>query len=367
MGKLMFIDANNLGVRSAFANSELHADTIDFSKDFNPDDTLDGKTQFPTGAIHGFFRSITSYRKEYPEHYLVAVWDGGYPRRLAMSQEAVKTGAIPEAYKENRRKKDAPQPIKDFVRQKPEIQAMLSLTNIPQVIVRGEEADDVIASYVDQDHDNELIAQTTDKDYYQLFRDKVTILRGDGIMLDRDWFVREYGIQPKQWVDVAAFMGDDGDNIFGVPGWGEGTSCKYIAEHGDYQTVLRLFHEQYDKVRDTLPDLSGEEFRVLKGLKNKKGHSVYPDLTDTMPFTGVAMAYENGKIKLPKVALTALMYESRTGLAYSLKMMRKDIKVPALPATWDRQKQDEFVAVCDKYQLSVVSQDADVICAKQPA
>jgi 5'-3' exonuclease len=365
MGKYLFVDANNLGIRSAFANSDLKAEMIDFSEDFNPDDTLDGKAYFPTGAIHGFFRSLASFRQMYPDYYIAVVWDGGYQRRTAMTEPMVKTGVIPEVYKANRKRGEVPQAIKDFQKQKPELKKLISLTNIPQIIVNGEEADDVIASYAKQLQNSEFVAQTTDKDYYQLFRPGLWILKGDGTLIDGEWFKSEYGLEPKQWVDVAAFMGDDGDSIHGVPAWGEKTACKHVARLGDFRKVLAELHVSHDDLRLKFPDLKGDAFLALKNMETKAKHPVYPEVQEWMPFTGVAMAYEEGKVKIPKVELTALIYESRCDLAYNLKKMRDDIAVPGLPS-WDRQKQAEFKELCGKYQLETVASDSEALCWKQP-
>lgn len=365
MGKYLFVDGNNLGIRSAFANQDLKVEMIDFKGDFNPDDTLQDKAFFPTGALHGFFRSLTSFIRNYKDHYVAVVWDGGYRRRIAMSEPMVKTGVVPEVYKENRKKGDVPQAIQDYRKQKPELKRILSLTNIPQIVVSGEEADDVIASYSTQLLDSEFVAQTTDQDYYQLFRKGFWILRGDGTLVNLEWFKSEYNLEPKQWLDIAALMGDKGDNIFGVPAWGEKTAIKYIMQHGDFKAVLKSLHERHDHLRNKFPDLNGEAFIALKKLETQAKHPIYPDVMEWMPFTGVAAAYEKGLVKLPKVELTALMYENRCDLAYNLKAMKTDIAVPALPS-WDRQKELEFVEACSKYKLDTVIADASVLCTKQP-
>ena len=110
-GKFLFIDGNNLGVRTAFANSGLRADMIDFKKDdFNPDEAFDDDKSFPTSTLHGFFKTLAMCRQQYPEFYIAVVWDSGYKRRTEESQAAVEKGVIPEPYKANRHRGEKPHP-----------------------------------------------------------------------------------------------------------------------------------------------------------------------------------------------------------------------------------------------------------------
>jgi hypothetical protein len=83
-----------------------------------------------------------------------------------------------------------------------------------------------------------------------------------------------------------------------------------------------------------------------------------------MPFTGVAWAFENKKVKLPKALLVALMYESRVEVAYRLKKMHTEIAVPDLPPM-TRTKLDEFRAFCQKFKLVQVEEKAELLCSPQ--
>lgn len=366
MDRLMLVDGNNLAMRSAYAFN-LSVNLVDFSKDFNPDDVMDDHNNFPTGVLHGFFKSLANIRTHYPEHYIAVVWDGGYKYRSEISKAAVEKGEIPEAYKENRHKKAPDEQMLNFLRQKEELRSAISMTNMPQIVVEGQEADDVIASYVDKylPHMQSIIMATNDKDYFQLLDSKVMILKSDSI-IDTDWFSSEYGgLKPRQWVDAAAFSGDSGDNIFGVPGWGETTAVKAVKEHGSFEGVMLHFHKEFDHLREKHPDIKGEELEALKSIKNSNDRQKYPNISESTPFTGVAAAVEGGKLKMPKVVLTALMYEGRAKLAKVLKQMKRDIALPALP-NWSRNKQADFMKFCEKYRLREVSALSGSLCGTQP-
>lgn len=363
--KFLFIDGNNLGVRHSFANKDLGVDFIDYTSDFNPDETLQVDNHFPTGAIHGFFRTILSLKKMYPDRYICVVWDGKSKARMTESREAVAKGIVPQAYKENRSSAAMPVELANFHRQKPLIISALSMTNIPQVAKSDEEADDVIASFVSKFKGEDILILTNDHDYYQLFDEHVSILDASGTVLTEKWFRNSFGIAPSQWIDVGALMGDSGDNIFGIPWWGEATAVREVARHGGCEAVLKELHLLYDPLRVQHPDLNAEEFTVLKDLKRKDEKPKFPGVKQWMPFTGVALAYDSGKVKIPKDALMALVYESRVPLAKSLKAMRRSIPLPRLPVDLGRNKMDEFASLCQKYSLRETEMAAATICARQ--
>jgi len=184
---------------------------------------------------------------------------------------------------------------------------------------------------------------TSDKDYYQLLSDKVSMWDvSKEELITEESFKGKYCINPKQHVDVGALMGDSGDNIHGIPGWGDKTSIKAIQEHGDWQSVIDDLKEKYKDIRDKYPDVKGEEFEKLKNfrtpaeeIKFKEGKDwkgKYPEITEDMPFTGVALAFEEKRWKPTKELksglknnLLAIMFEERVRLAYSLKKMDTDI------------------------------------------
>ena len=57
----------------------------------------------------------------------------------------------------------------------------------------------------------------------------------------------KYGVRPDQFVDVKALMGDSSDNIPGVPGIGEKTALKLIAEFGSLDGI----YEQLETAKHT--------------------------------------------------------------------------------------------------------------------
>jgi DNA polymerase-1 len=64
---------------------------------------------------------------------------------------------------------------------------------------------------------------TGDKDFFQLVDDGIRVFnpRDPGTWYDPAGVVDKFGVRPDQVVDVLALMGDNTDNIKGVPGIGE--------------------------------------------------------------------------------------------------------------------------------------------------
>ena len=106
----------------------------------------------------------------------------------------------------------------------------------------GYEADDILGTLSKQANDagDAAYLLTGDRDSLQLIGDKTTVLLAtnkETVSFDRAQFVSVYGVQPEQFVDVKALMGDSSDNIPGVPGIGEKTALKLIADYHDLDAL----------------------------------------------------------------------------------------------------------------------------------
>jgi len=305
--KYILIDGNNLAIRSAFANSELTSTT--------------GES---TSVHYGVFQSIITLKNKYPEYQMLMVWDGKSARRMKESKNGVAIGLIRSAYKENRIKDEQPQPLLDFYQQAPYLKRGLEQAGIPQIRLSDFEADDVIASYCAKlKGENEIVVVTSDRDYYQILDDNVSIWDGmkQQLTTKAEWESKNK-ITPSQYVDCGALMGDTGDNIFGIPGWGEKGAFKAICQFKSWENVMADLHKKLDPFRAQYPDLKEDEFKRLSEVVTASGKPKYAEIKIDMPFTGVTLAVEDKTIKsIPKASLMAVMMEERVKLAYSLKKM----------------------------------------------
>jgi len=274
MKKYLFIDGNHLAHRCAHVHKDL---------------TYDSK---PVGMMFGFYKSLVKAKRDFPLHDPVIAWDAGHKRRDEESREGVRKKIVPEAYKENREKNK-----EDIVRwqidqQWNELRASLKYTIFQQVFKSGYEADDIIAAYVLGCNDPCIIL-TSDKDYYQLLEPGVLLMDPvHGKTMDEKAFFEEFGLtDPIQWVDVGALAGDTGDNIFGVPGVGEGTACKLLAKHGNLKNLFVALKEELSAGKE-MPKrhqaiLEYEE-RVMLAQSLKRMDFNIPDMPALLPNIGDA-------------------------------------------------------------------------------
>ena len=108
--------------------------------------------------------------------------------------------------------------------------------------VEGYEADDILGTLARMSADEgvEGYILTGDRDSLQLIGDLTRVLlvkTKETICFDRAMFNEVYGVQPEQFVDVKALMGDTSDNIPGVAGIGEKTALKLISEYGSIDSI----------------------------------------------------------------------------------------------------------------------------------
>ena len=211
-----------------------------------------------TSAIMGFMNSLLDLiKRESPENLAVAFDKGGSSDRLEIFEE----------YKANRN--ETPDAIKIAV---PYIQAILKAMQIPILVKSGYEADDIIGTVAKNAEQNnyEVFMVTPDKDFAQLVSENIFMYRparmGNGIEI---WGVDEVQkkfeiTDPLQVIDFLGMMGDSVDNIPGLPGVGEKTAKKFLAEYGSMEKLL----ENTDKIKGKLREKI--ELNKDKGLLSKK-------------------------------------------------------------------------------------------------
>ena len=250
--KLLLIDGNNMCFRVYWTHQGL---------------SYKGKS---TGVLYGFFRQLVALHKEYPDYFRIIVWDGGHERRTRESEDAVKAGIIPSAYKENRKDRDQDE-MENIIEQMEQLRGMLDMVKCLQVRIRGVEADDIINTYADYagKWKGEAVIVSSDKDFYQTLSPTTKIFDA---MKNEVWteerFITEMGFTPPLWVDVGAIQGDSGDNIIGCDGWGPVTTCKYVREFGGLDAVLDGVKAKQKKNKKEETLLASEpKMRLARSLK----------------------------------------------------------------------------------------------------
>ena len=111
-----------------------------------------------------------------------------------------------------------------------------------------------------------MLIVTGDRDVLQLVSDKVTALMTRRGITEMTRFTpatvaEKYGLSPAQYPDFAAVRGDPSDNLPGIPGVGEKTATKWIAEFGSLQALVDRVDEVKGKAGDALREHLGNVLR----------------------------------------------------------------------------------------------------------
>lgn len=146
-------------------------------------------------------------------------------------------------YKANRK----PMP-EDLAQQMPLIKKLLPLLGIKTVECEGYEADDILGtlSKAAADSGDECYILTGDRDSFQLVSDLVTVrLAGnkETKIYTPERIKEEYGVDPRQMIEVKALMGDTSDNISGVKGIGEKTALSLIQQTGSVEKLYEMLND----------------------------------------------------------------------------------------------------------------------------
>ncbi|MEY3351066.1 MAG: polymerase [Bacteroidota bacterium] len=164
-------------------------------------------------------------------------------------------------YKANRQ--EAPEDLLESI---PDIRKIIEGLNIPIIETDGFEADDVIGTLAKQAEKAgyDVYMVTPDKDYGQLVSDHIKIFKppyqgGEFEIIGPKEVCEKWNITSvAQVIDMLAMMGDAVDNIPGIPGVGEKTAAKLLAEYHTLENVLTN--------ADQLKGALGEKVRQGKDL-----------------------------------------------------------------------------------------------------
>ena len=203
----------------------------------------------PTGAVSGFCSMLfklledskSNENKHKPTHFAV-IFDSA---RKTFRNE------IYSDYKANR--SEAPD---DLAPQFEYIRKSVLAFNLPSVDLVNYEADDLIATYVDQilKKGAKVTIVSSDKDLMQLFNNKVRIFDPmKNKFISEEDVQNKFGVDPSKVIDVQALAGDSSDNVPGVPGIGVKTAAELINKYGNLEKLLKSAHEiKQNKRRETL-------------------------------------------------------------------------------------------------------------------
>ena len=203
------------------------------------------KTGEPTGAIYGVLNMLRKLATDYKARARACVFDAKgrtFRDDLYAEYKATRT-AMPD----------------DLSRQVEPLHDAIRALGWPLLLIDGVEADDVIATLVEQARAQgwRTVISTGDKDLTQLVDARTLWVNTmSNEKLDVAGVQAKFGVPPEKIVDYLALIGDQIDNIPGVDKVGPKTACKWIVQYGSLEGVIAH--------ADEISGLAGENLRKMK-------------------------------------------------------------------------------------------------------
>ncbi|PPK96084.1 DNA polymerase I [Kineococcus xinjiangensis] len=248
--RLLLVDGHSLAYRAFYAL---------------PPENFATSTGQHTNAVYGFTSMLINVLRDEEPTHLAVTFD--------VSRQTFRMAEYAE-YKANRAKSPS-----EFAGQVELIKEVLAALNVPVVLKDGYEADDVIATLTTRAvaAGHEVLVSTGDRDSLQLVGEDVTVLYprkgvSDLVRMTPEVVEERYGVPPQRYPDLAALVGEDSDNLPGVPGVGPKTAAKWIGTYGDLDGVIAHV--------DQIKGKAGESLRAhLDGvLRNRRLNALVRDL-----------------------------------------------------------------------------------------
>ncbi len=243
MEKLILVDGNSLMYRAFYGQGD-------------PTKIKPNSKGVYTNAINAFARMINTLKKNNEYDYLLVAFDKG--------KHTFRHDIMPE-YKAGRAH------MADEMRvQIPYIKDFLVRSNIAQFEIDDFEADDICGTFNKLATDNGLSVDiySSDRDLLQLIGPKTNVfmtIKGMSEVekFDIDHFKEVYEIEPSQFIDLKALMGDKSDNISGVPGIGPKKGIKLLKEYKSVEGIL----EHVDDIKGADKEKFIENTELLRTCK----------------------------------------------------------------------------------------------------
>ncbi|WP_423794330.1 DNA polymerase I [Micrococcus terreus] len=198
-----------------------------------------------TNAVYGFTNMLlTMIRQQRPTHVAVA-FDLDTPTFRSEDYTEYKAG-----------RSKTPE---EFHGQVDLIVKVMQAMNIPTVTMDGFEADDIVATFAARAEAAgwETRVVSGDRDAFQLITEQTLVLYpkkgvSDIPPMDAASIREKYGVEPANYPDLAALVGETADNLPGVPGVGPKTAAKWIGLYGTSEQVLENAEQIKGKAGENL-------------------------------------------------------------------------------------------------------------------
>ena len=212
-----------------------------------------------TSAMFGFTNALADILNNHKPTHIAVAFD--------VSGPTFRNDDYPD-YKANR--EETPDDIKLAI---PYIKKIIEGYRIPILEKEGFEADDVIGTIAKKAEKEgyEVFMVTPDKDFGQLVTDNIKILKpgrqgNKSEVLGVKEVCEKFKVKrPDQVIDMLGLWGDSVDNIPGIPGVGEKTAQKLLAEYDNVDGIIEHADELKGKMKEKVKD-NAEQARLSKKL-----------------------------------------------------------------------------------------------------
>ena len=233
--KLVIIDGNSIFYRSFYALPLLSNSEGEYSN-----------------AVYGFAIQIINIIQNIKPKYMVVAFDA--------SKKTFRNNLY-DGYKATRK------PMPDELRKQIEpLKKMLKLMDITIAEKEGLEGDDIIGIISKKFLDTETIIVTGDRDSFQLVDNMTSVYftkkgTSDVKIMNEKTLMEEYGVTPKQFIDLKGLQGDSSDNIPGVAGIGPKTATDLIVKYGSIENIYENINDFSGKLKEKLEQ--GKDMAIL--------------------------------------------------------------------------------------------------------
>ena len=332
-GPVYLIDGYSIIYRSYFAHIK------------RPLKSPDGRN---TSAVHGFFRFYYQIQKQIGSGMMVVALDSKTP---TFRHE------LYQAYKANRDK--TPQ---DLHAQIPIIEQLLAALGVPTIKQDGFEADDIIATLAEvcRKERHTCYILSGDKDMLKLVDDRVKILHPNRTAQGTaEWGPQEVfdhrGVWPSQIVDFLAITGDSSDNVPGIPGLGEKTAQKLLAQFGSLEAI-------YQKLQEVKQE--SQKQKLIKGRESAFMSHDLVSLKNNVPIKPAQLeptAPDTGKVLeiFHKEGISS--FDQELGLSEQPDSSLRRIRPGMYQAVLDIQDLDEWIAKARRAGMFAFDTETDSI------
>jgi 5'-3' exonuclease len=222
---------------------------------FGVPDSVRAPDGTPVNAVRGLLEFIDRLVRDHRPDHLVACMDADWrPHWRVELIPSYKAHRVAEEHAAGPDEEEVPDTLAPQV---PVIEAVLDALGIARVGVAEYEADDVIGTFTAR-ATTPVDIVTGDRDLYQLVDDARGVrvlypLKGVGMLqlTDEAWLREKYGVDGKAYADLALLRGDPSDGLPGVPGIGEKTAAKLLAEFGDLAGIIAAVDDPKAKLTPT--------------------------------------------------------------------------------------------------------------------